>query len=470
MEVCSEIPCKGCTTWQGLLLTAFLLTCWHLPTTAQVTIELVPPQVVEGENVLLRVHNLPENLLAFVWHKGVRNMSLGIALYSLAKGLSVTGPIHSGRETVYSNGSLQIYNVTQKDTGFYTFRTINGQVGVASITTTYLHVYNSLLNCGRPPSSAQPTIESVPPRVAEGSSVLLLVHNLPENLLALFWYRGIVVFKNLEIARHVIARNLSILGPGHSGKETMYNNGSLLLQNVTGKDAGLYTLRTLSTDLKVEVLHVQVQVDTSHSTCCKRLMIEPVPRNAAKGESVLLLVHNLPEDMRTFSWYKGVLSIQIFKMAEYKRAMNSITWGPAHSRREMVYTNGSLLLQDVTEEDAGLYTLETMNRDLKIEMTHVQLRVKKPVTQSFMRITDPTVTVENSVVFTCVSADTGISIRWLFNNRSLQLTERMTLSPTRCRLRIDPVRREDAGDYKCEVSNPVSSKTSLPVRLAVIDE
>ncbi|KAH0503906.1 Carcinoembryonic antigen-related cell adhesion molecule 3 [Microtus ochrogaster] len=601
----------------------------------------------------------------------MRNMSLGIALYSLAKGLSVTGPIHSGRETVYSNGSLQIYNVTQKDTGFYTFLTINGQVGVASITTTYLHVYNSLLNCGRPPSSAQPTIESVPPRVAEGSSVLLLVHNLPENLLALFWYRGIVVFKNLEIARHVIARNLSILGPGHSGKETMYNNGSLLLQNVTGKDAGLYTLRTLSTDLKVEVLHVQVQVDsspltyecpppsvqttiesvppftaegsnvllvvhnlpknlrvlfwykgvivsnnfevarhiiatsssvlgpahsgretvynngslllqnvtlndsrfytlwmlstdlktglahvqllvdTSHSTCCKRLMIEPVPRNAAKGESVLLLVHNLPEDMRTFSWYKGVLSIQIFKMAEYKRAMNSITWGPAHSRREMVYTNGSLLLQDVTEEDAGLYTLETMNRDLKIEMTHVQLRVKtspvacrqpptitkfsiesvpsnavegenalllvhnipgnlrafswykgvgvvksheivwyivptnrsllgpahsgretvypngslllynvtqkdtgfytlrtlntqletqerhghihiyKPVTQSFMRITDPTVTVENSVVFTCVSADTGISIRWLFNNRSLQLTERMTLSPTR---------------------------------------
>ena len=42
----------------------------------------------------------------------------------------------------------------------------------------------------------------------------------------------------------------------------MYNNGSLLLQNVTGKDAGLYTLRTLSTDLKVEVLHVQVQVDS----------------------------------------------------------------------------------------------------------------------------------------------------------------------------------------------------------------
>ncbi|OBS79644.1 hypothetical protein A6R68_22154, partial [Neotoma lepida] len=248
-----------------LLLTsikeASLLTCWHLLTTAKVTIESVPPQVVEGENVLLRVHNLPENLLTFVWHKGARDMSLRIALYLPAKNLSLTGPVHSGRETVYSNGSLQIHNVTQKDTGFYTLRIMNRHIGVVSITTMYLHVYTSLLNCGSPPTSVQPTIESVPPSVAEGSSVLLLVHNLPENLLAFFWYKGMVVFNNLEIGRQIIATNSSVLGPAHSGRETVYNNGSLLLQNVTSKDDGLYTLRTLSTDLKAEVLHMQVQVD-----------------------------------------------------------------------------------------------------------------------------------------------------------------------------------------------------------------
>ncbi|XP_036032651.1 pregnancy-specific glycoprotein 22-like isoform X2 [Onychomys torridus] len=470
MEVYSVIPCKGCSPWQGLLLTVSLLTCCHMPTTAQVTIESVPPHVVEGDNVLLHVHNLPENLLAFVWHKGARNMSLRIALYLLAKDVSVKGPVHSGRETVYSNGSLQINNVTQKDTGFYTLRTINRRIGIVSIASMYLHVHTSLLNCGHHLTSAQPTIESVPPSVAEGSSVLLLVHNLPQNLLGFFWYKGMVVFNNLEISRHLIFTNSSMLGPAHSGRETMYNNGSLLLQNVTSKDAGLYTLRTVTTDLKAEVLHMQVQMDTSPSTCCNPLMIEPVPQNAAEGESVLFLVHNLPEDVRSFSWYKGVSSFQMFKMVEYNRAMNSITPGLAHSRRAMVCTNGSLLLQDVTEEDAGFYTLQTLNRKLKTETTHVQLHVNKPVSQPFMGVSDTTVPVQGSVLFTCLSTDTGISIHWIFNNQSLQLTKRMSLSPTKCRLSIDPVRMEDAGEYKCEVSNPVSSKTSLPVRLAIMFE
>ncbi|XP_051063295.1 carcinoembryonic antigen-related cell adhesion molecule 3 [Phodopus roborovskii] len=705
MGVYSVIPCKGCIPWQGLLLTAFLLTCWDLTTTAQVTIELVPPQVVEGENVLLRVHNLPENLLAFVWHKGVKNMNHGIALYSLAKDGTVTGLGHSGRERLYSNGSLQIHNVTQKDTGFYTFRTINGHVGIVSVTTTYLHVYTfpcgcpptspkptiesvpssiaegesvllvahhlpknlraffwykggilfknlevarhmiatnltvfgpahggrerlysngSLLlqnvtwndtgfytlrtlstdlktqlahvrlhldtsHCGHHPTSDQPTVESVPPRVAEGGSALLVVHNLPKNLRSLFWYKGAIVFKDHEVARHKIATDSTVLGPAHSGRETLYSNGSLLLRSVTRNDTGFYTLRTLSTDLNFGLVHVKLLVDTSLSVCCNPLtsvqvMIEPVPESPVRGESVLLLVHNLPEDLRAFVWYKSAYSTETSKIAVYSRAMNYITRGPAYSRRARVYTNGSLLLQDVMERDSGFYTLETLNRDFKVEKTHVQLHVYtcrlpptmlsiesvptnvvegenalllvhnipenlrvfswykgvttisrhviawkkiyanniwlgpahsgretlypngslllqnatqkdtgfytlrtlntqfesqdahvyihiyKPVTQPFVRVTSTTVTAQNSVVLTCFSGDTGISIRWIFNNQSLQLTERMTLSPTKCQLTIDPVRREDAGEYQCEVSNPISSKTSLPVRLAMANE
>ncbi|EGW15170.1 Carcinoembryonic antigen-related cell adhesion molecule 5 [Cricetulus griseus] len=91
----------------------------------------------------------------------------------------------------------------------------------------------------------------------------------------------------------------------------------------------------------------------------------------------------------------------------------------------------------------------------------------EPVTQPIIRVTSTTVTAQSSVVVTCLPGDTGVSIRWIFNNRSLQLTERMTLSPTKCQLSIDPVRIEDAGDYQCEVFNPGSSKTSLPVSLVV---
>ncbi|KAL6030683.1 hypothetical protein STEG23_037409 [Scotinomys teguina] len=199
-------------------------------------------------------------------------------------------------------------------------------------------------------------------------------------------------------------------------------------------------------------------------------MIESVPQYVAEGKSVLLLVHNLPEDLQEFFWYKSVYRTDIFKIAEYNRAMNYTIWGLAHSQREMVYTNGSLLIQEITEKDTGLYMLETLNKDYKIEKAYVQLHVNKPVTQPFIRVINTTVTVESSVVLTCFSADTGISIRWIFNNQSLQLTERMTLSPKKCKLSIDPVRLEDAGVYKCEVSNPVSSETSLPVNLVVKNE
>ncbi|XP_059137005.1 pregnancy-specific glycoprotein 22-like [Peromyscus eremicus] len=475
MEVSSMLPSKGCTPWQGLLVTASLLTCWHLPTTVQVIIELVPPDVVEGENVLLLVRNLPENLEAFAWYKGVTNMNLGIVLYSLTTNLRVAGPEYSGRETVYRNGSLRLQDVTQKDTGFYTLRSISRHKEIISTTSIYLHVYSFLWSCGPLSTSAQPTIESVPPIIAEGGSVLLLVHNLPENLRSLFWYKGMIVSNNFEVARHIITMNSSVLGPAHNGGETVYSNGSLLLHNVTWKDTGLYTLRTLSTDMKTELAHVQLQMDTSLSPCCNplnssQLMIQPIPQYAAEGESVLLQVHNLPEDLHAFSWYKSMHSALVLKIVEYNRAMNSTTWGSAYSRREMVYTNGSLMLQDVTEKDAGMYTLEILNRDFEIEKADVQLHVNKPVKQPFIQVTNTILTLHSSVVLACLSAGTGISFRWIFNNQSLQLTERMTLSPTKCQLSIDSIMREDVGEYKCQVSNPVSTKTSLPVSVAVMNK
>ncbi|KAL6083057.1 hypothetical protein STEG23_027533 [Scotinomys teguina] len=192
-------------------------------------------------------------------------------------------------------------------------------------------------------------------------------------------------------------------------------------------------------------------------------MIQSVPGYADEGEGVFFQVQNLPEDLLTFVWYKSKFGTPVLKIVEYSRAMNSISWGPAHRGRETLYNNGSLMLQDVNEKDGGMYTLEVLNKYHNIEKASVEFYVKKYVTQPFVRITDTTVKGGTSAIFTCVSPDTDISIRWIFNNQNLQLTERMTLSPTKCGLTIDPVRSEDAGEYQCEVSNRFSLKTSLPV-------
>ncbi|XP_049983101.1 pregnancy-specific glycoprotein 22-like [Alexandromys fortis] len=464
----SVLLSKGCTPWQGFLITASFLALWHLSITASVTIESVPPLMAEGDNILFLVDNLPEKTVTLVWFKGLTNMKAVIAIYGRHINLSASGPLHSGRETIYYNGSLLIKNVTQKDTGFYTLRSYDKYLNIISTTYTYVHVHDFLWNCGRHVTSAQPTIESVPPIAAEGGSVRLLIHHLPENLQGFAWFKGMSVFRDHEIARITTDMNSSVMGPAHSGRETLNSDGSLLLHNITQNDAGLYTLRIMGTDLKSEEAHVQLHVNSSLSPCCNpltssQLMIQPVPLYAIEGEDVLLQVHNLPEDLQAFTWYRAIYRVPYFEIVKCSRVLNTTTWGDQYSRRETVYPNGSLLLQDVAEKDAGMYTLEILKSYFKTEKAYVQFHVNKFVEQPFVQITNGKVSSQRSVIFTCVSPDTDVSIRWIFNNQSLQLTERMTLSPTKCGLRIDPVQVENFGEYRCEVSNRVSSKTSLPI-------
>ena len=51
-----------------------------------------------------------------------------------------------------------------------------------------------------------------------------------------------------------------MFGPAYSGREKLYSDGTLVIENVTQKDAGLYTLRVLGTDMKSEEAHVEIQV------------------------------------------------------------------------------------------------------------------------------------------------------------------------------------------------------------------
>lgn len=94
----------------------------------------------------------------------------------------------------------------------------------------------------------------------------------------------------------------------------------------------------------------------------------------------------------------------------------------------------------------------------------------EPVTQPFLQVTNTTVKELDSVTLTCLSNDIGANIQWLFNSQSLQLTERMTLSQNNSILRIDPIKREDAGEYQCEISNPVSVRRSNSIKLDIICE
>uniref|UniRef100_A0A8C9LRC0 Ig-like domain-containing protein n=1 Tax=Piliocolobus tephrosceles TaxID=591936 RepID=A0A8C9LRC0_9PRIM len=125
-------------TWKELVLTASLLIFWNPPNAAQVTIEAQPMKVSEGKDVLLLVHNLPQNLTGNIWYKGqITDLHHYIKSYVIDSETIIFGPAYSGRETVYSNASLLIQNVTQKDTGSYTIQIIKRGDGTEGVTGHY---------------------------------------------------------------------------------------------------------------------------------------------------------------------------------------------------------------------------------------------------------------------------------------------------------------------------------------------
>nr|XP_023399788.1 carcinoembryonic antigen-related cell adhesion molecule 21-like [Loxodonta africana] len=134
---------------------------------------------------------------------------------------------------------------------------------------------------------------------------------------------------------------------------------------------------------------------------------------------------------------------------------------PIHSSRKTIYPNGSLLFQNVTLENTENYILQITKTNGDKEILAGQIRVYQSVTKPSIQASNTAVTEhEGPVTLTCLTNHTGISIHWVFQGQILQLAERMMLSQDNSSLTTDPIRRRDAGEYHCEVSNPVSSSKS----------
>ncbi|XP_038297977.1 carcinoembryonic antigen-related cell adhesion molecule 21 isoform X1 [Canis lupus familiaris] len=198
-----------------------------------------------------------------------------------------------------------------------------------------------------------------------------------------------------------------------------------------------------------------------------QVTVESVPPNAAEGKDALLRVLNLPGDTAGLTWFRGETVLPTHKILLYVIDTKVTTPGPAYSHRETIYPNGSLLFQNITVNNAGYYILQIINRKFETALVPGQLRVFQPVSQPLLTASNTTVTEDDSVLLTCSSSNTRVSIQWLFNGQILILTDRKKLSQDNSTLTIDPVRKRDAGKYECEVSNPVSFCKSDPVRLDV---
>ncbi|ELK25294.1 Carcinoembryonic antigen-related cell adhesion molecule 21 [Myotis davidii] len=192
-----------------------------------------------------------------------------------------------------------------------------------------------------------------------------------------------------------------------------------------------------------------------------------VSTNAEEGQDVILRIRNKPPNVRGFMWYRGEWAYYEHNIAGLGMLAGHRP-GPAHSGREQINFDGSLLIKRVTLEDTGNYTLVVYLGGSKADIGFGQLNVYERVRVPTLLVSKTTVTEnKDSVVLICYT--NAVSIQWFFNGINLWMTRRKKLSWNDRTLTIDPVWKEDAGNYHCKVSNPISSAESEPVGLEIRD-
>nr|XP_034368967.1 carcinoembryonic antigen-related cell adhesion molecule 6-like [Arvicanthis niloticus] len=399
-----------CVPWQGLLLTASLLTIWNIPAAAEPTIELVPPAVLEGKTLLLLAHNLPDDLLAYHWFKGKRSIDKDlIIMYQIKSQETKQGKLYSGRETLYPNGSLMLQNVTLKQSGIYhlNIHSADGQKSVFAEVFVY-------------PLLSKPSIRSNRTTAVEGQDTVELICEPPFRKTTYLWHLN---GKKLHVDDHVILSR---------------GNATLTLLKVSRHFRGRYECEAKN---PLSAFHSEpFTLDVFYGPDTPKIF--PPYKYFEEGRSMWLSCQTVSHPKAHYSW--------------------NVNGEPWNSRQE-------LSIHQVGISNNGLYTCLVTNpatgrNNSKVKEVIIVEKLPKP----HIQVKNETVLEHHSVDLTCVSENIGVSIWWTFNNQKLKATDRVTFSWNNRRLTIDPITKKDAGAYQCEVSNPLNTRLSDPVKLAVL--
>uniref|UniRef100_G1NTW0 Ig-like domain-containing protein n=1 Tax=Myotis lucifugus TaxID=59463 RepID=G1NTW0_MYOLU len=405
MESLSAPICRGPFPWQGLLLAISLLNFWSLPTTAQLAV--VSTNAAEGQDVILHIRNMPPEFTVFVWYRGEgENYKHSIACLGIFL-RHRTGPAHSCREKINFDGSLLIKRVTLKYTGIYTI-------------AVYLPGYIKEIGFGR-----------------------LNVYNILHRE------------KGQSDGSSSADNNQSVLGTPRPSPQTPPCTG--------GETTELFpdVLVSLPLDIKERTLPASSPFMLVTRPCG---INKPNPANLLRQWSPVTCSVELPTlNITSIYFEKGSVKAHERKTPPYGEVIQ--TWA---AKGIPVLILQRCLWEQVRGDLGSEKRCNPFptHRPLNKDNCPSAEFFTEPVTMPTLEASSTTVMeYMDPVVLTCYT--NAVSTKWFFNGMNLRLTERMMLSLDDNKLTIDPVRREDAGNYQCEVSNPISSAKSLQVELDV---
>nr|XP_054319397.1 pregnancy-specific beta-1-glycoprotein 7-like isoform X1 [Pongo pygmaeus] len=410
----SAPPCTQRITWKGLLLTASLLNFWNMRTTAQVMIEAQPPKVSKGKDVLLLVHNLPQNLAGYTWYKGqMRDLDHYITSYVADGQIIIYGPAYSGRETVYSNASLLIQNVTREDAGSYTLHIIKRGDGTRGVTGNF--TFTVYVETPKPSISSS----NLNPREAMDTVILTCDPETPDARY-LWWMNG----QNLPMTHRL---------------QLSETNRTLFLFGVTKYTAGPYECE------------IRNSVSASRSDPVTLNLLLKLPKfyittnnlNPRENKDVLAFTCEPKSENYTYMWWLNGQSLLV--SPRVKRPIE----------------NRILILPSVTRNETGPYQCEIRDRYGGIR--------SDPVTQNVLygpdlpRIYPPFTyyhSGENLYLSCFAESNPPAEYSWTINGK-FQLSGQSLFIPQ--------ITTKHSGLYACSVRNSATGKessTSLTVQVS----
>ncbi|XP_032820377.1 cell adhesion molecule CEACAM5-like isoform X5 [Petromyzon marinus] len=228
-------------------------------------------------------------------------------------------------------------------------------------------------------------------------------------------------------------------------------NASLRVENVKKEDAGLYQCV------------VKNSLSQATSDPVRMTVLESVtkPRVEMDRSEALEGTHSVTmtcsHDMST--------------QPEYSWLRDNRPISAAEERHKFLDGNASLRVENVKKEDAGLYQCVVKNSLSQATSDPVRMTVLESVTKPRVEM-DRSEAPEgtHSVTMTC-SHDMSVQpeYSWLRDNRPISAAEeRHKLLDGNASLRVENVKKEDAGLYQCVVKNSLSTDTSDPVRMTVL--
>ncbi|XP_045631649.1 carcinoembryonic antigen-related cell adhesion molecule 8-like isoform X2 [Ursus americanus] len=298
----------------------------------------------------------------------------------------------------------------------------------------------SLLTFWNPPTTAQLTVESVPPDAAEGKDVLLRVHSLPGDLLGCNWFRGETVNASHNILLYVVDTQVTIPGPAHSGRETIYPNGSLLFQRVTLKDTGNYTLQTVTKNAQVEQGTGQIRV---FQDLPKPIITRKISDPVENANSVVLTCE--PQTQSTsYLWSVNRKSL------------------PASARLELSLDNRTLTIHRVTRHDTGPYECETRNPASAVRSDPFTLNVLYGPDAPTISPSDSHYRPGASLRLSCHAASNPpAQYSWLINGRPQPFTQELF---------IPNLTLNHRGAYTCVASNSGTRLKKTTVKTITVSD